>query len=336
MKYCVRCLVVTLGLTSSLTVHAHHSAIMFDTSREIVVDGVVTDYDWRNPHVHMVLETAGPNGEVIEQRVEVGAPSVLSPLGLTPESVRIGERVSVYGNPNRADARRSMLGRYLTKADGSQLPLNIGAPSLRDPDDASATSIEGTWFAPLVPFRGFLRSQGNWPLTDKARAERAEWTIAQASYADCIPVSVPTLMIYPVTMTVEVNADTVVFEVDWMTSRRVVYLDGRAHPQNAEPMLHGHSIGHWEGDTLVVDTIHYAAHSEGLTMGVGSGDRKHTVERFSLAEGGRHMNYAVIVEDPEYLLEPLTHSSQLEYRPDLEPTGLACDLEAARRYRTEE
>jgi hypothetical protein len=48
------------------------------------------------------------------------------------------------------------------------------------------------------------------------------------------------------------------------------------------------------------------------------------------------MNYEVIVEDPEYLIEPLTHSSQLEYRPDLEPTGLACDLEAARRYRTEE
>jgi hypothetical protein len=336
MKPYILWLAVIVGVVTSVVARAHHSAVMFDTSREIVVDGIVTEYDWRNPHVHMVLEITGANGEIREQRVEVGAPSVLAPLGLTPDSLRVGERVSIYGNPNRADVRRSMLGLYLTKADGSQLPLNIGAPSLLEPDDARATSIEGTWFGPLAPFRGFVRSQGNWPLTDKARMERAEWTIEQAAYADCVPVTAPTLMIYPVTTTVEVNDDTVVFEVDWMTSRRVVYLDGRGHPANAEPTLHGHSIGHWEGETLVVDTIHYAAHSEGLTMGVGSGRGKHTVERLSLAADGQHMNYEVIVEDPEYLVEPLTHSSQLEYRPDLEPTGLACDLEAARRYRIDE
>ncbi len=336
MKKYIGCLAVIIGLIFSVAVRAHHSAVMFDTTRQIVVDGVVTDYDWRNPHVHMVLEATGPDGERFEQRVEVGAPSVLSPLGLTPDSLRVGERVSVYGNPNRVDERRGMLGLYLTKADGSQLPLNIGAQSLLERADAQATSIAGTWFAPLVPFRGFVRSQGGWPLTELARAEKAQWSIDQASYADCVPVSVPTLMIYPVASTVEVNADTVEFYVDWMTSRRVVYLDGRGHPENAEPTLHGHSIGHWEGDTLVVDTVNYAAHSEGLTMGVGSGPRKHTVERFSLAEDGRHMNYSVIVEDPDYLTEPLTHSSQLEYRPNLEPTRLACDLEAAQRYRVEE
>lgn len=335
-RQCIAGLVLVVGLFSGVAGRAHHSAVMFDTSREIVVDGIVTDYDWRNPHVHMVLETVWPNGETGEQRVEVGAPSVLSPLGLTPDSLQIGERVSVYGNPNRVDERRGMLGLYLTKADGSRLPLNIGAQSLLEPEPASATSIEGTWFAPIGPFRGFVRSQGSWPLTDKARAERSQWTIDQASYADCVPVTAPTLMIYPVASTVEIDADTVVFYVDWMTSRRVVYLDGRGHPENAEPTLHGHSIGHWEGDTLVVDTVNYAAHSEGLTMGVGSGPRKHTVERFSLAEDGRHMNYSVVVEDPDYLTEPLTHSSQLEYRPDLEPTRLACDVEAAQRYRVEE
>jgi hypothetical protein len=336
MKNYVGCLIAIVGLGSGVAARAHHSAVMFDTSREIVIEGLVTEYDWRNPHVHMVLETTGSDGEVVEQRVEVGAPSVLSPLGLTPDSLRIGERVSVYGNPNRVDARRGMLGLYLTKADGSQLPLNIGAQSLLESEGVTATSIEGTWFAPIVPFRGFVRSQGTWPLTENARAERAQWNIERASYADCVPVTAPTLMIYPVTSTVEVNTDTVVFYVDWMTSRRTVYLDRRGHPENAEPTLHGHSIGHWEGDTLVVDTVHYAAHSEGLTMGVGSGTRKHTVERFSLAEDGRHMNYEVIVEDPDYLTEPLTHSSQLEYRPDLQPTRLACDLEAARRYRMDE
>ena len=48
------------------------------------------------------------------------------------------------------------------------------------------------------------------------------------------------------------------------------------------------------------------------------------------------MNYEVVLDDPEYLQEPVLYSSQLEYRPDLAPTGLACDLDVARRYLSDE
>jgi len=48
------------------------------------------------------------------------------------------------------------------------------------------------------------------------------------------------------------------------------------------------------------------------------------------------MNYEFVLEDPDYLAEPLTYRTQLEYRPDIEPTNLACDLETARRYQTGE
>jgi len=330
------CLLIAATLAASPFATAHHSAVMFDTSREIDVDGVVTRYDWRNPHVYMAISTVGPDGQAVELQVEAGAPSVLSPLGLTRESIRVGERVSIHGNPNRAGTGRIMLGRYLTREDGTQVPLNIAADSIRGATAARASSLAGTWFSPLDGFRGFSRSTASWQFTARGAAERAAWNIAQASYADCVPVTAPTLMIYPVATTVELHADTVVFNVDWMTSQRTVYVDGRSHPANVEPTLHGHSIGHWEGDTLVVDTVGYAAHSEGLTLGVPSGPRKHTVERFSLADDGRHMNYEFVLEDPDYLAEPLIYRSQLEYRPDIEPTNLACDLETARRYRTGE
>ena len=79
--------------------------------------------------------------------------------------------------------------------DGTELPLNIAAPSVRQASDARATSLAGTWFAPLEPFRGFTRSTATWPLSDAGRAAMAAWTPAQASYADCIPVTAPTLMI---------------------------------------------------------------------------------------------------------------------------------------------
>ena len=143
-------------------------------------------------------------------------------------------------------------------------------------------------------------------------------------------------MVYPVVTTVEVHSDTVVFNIDWMQSRRVVYLDGRGHPDNGERTLHGHSIGHWEGNTLVVDTTQYADHREGLAFGIPSGAGKHTVERFSLSEDRKHLDYEIMLEDPEYLVEPVTYSSQWEYRPELSPSGLACDLDVAQRFLSEE
>ncbi len=328
-------LVLIFGSAIASTAGAHHSAVMFDTSREIIIEGVVSEYDWRNPHVHMAVQTTDPDGETYEQQIEVGAPSVLLPLGLTADSVFIGERVTVRGSPNRNGARRAALGRSLTKENGTVLPLHIAAPTLRTPRDARATSLAGTWFSPFPQFRRLTGARGSWNATEKGRSAIAAWDISRASYADCIPVTAPTLMVYPVTTTIEINADTVVFDIDWMTSRRVVYTDGRSHPESAERTLQGHSVGHWEGETLVVDTVSYADHKEGLAIGLASGARKHTVERFSLTDDGRHMNYEVMLEDPEYLAEPIAHNSQLEYRPDLEPTGLACDLEAARRYQTD-
>jgi hypothetical protein len=271
MKICARSFAMLLGLVAASTASAHHSAAMFDTSREIVVEGIVTRYEWKNPHIYMAVETTGPNGDTIEQSIEAGAPSVLLPLGLTPDSLSVGERVAIRGNPNKGSELGIMLGRSLTKPDGSELPLNIAARSIRNPRDARATSLAGTWFSPLASFRSYLGGMRSWNLTDKGRDARAAFDIREASYQDCIPVTAPTLMVYPVTTTVEITEDTVVFDVDWMMSRRVVYTDGRGHPENGEPTLHGHSIGHWEGETLVVDTVRYMPHKEGMALGLPSG-----------------------------------------------------------------
>jgi hypothetical protein len=117
-----------------------------------------------------------------------------------------------------------------------------------------------------------------------------------------------------------------------MTTRRVVHLDGRAHPENGERTLNGHSIGRWEGDTLVVDTTLFADHREGLAFGIPSGAGKHVTERFSLSADRRHLDYAAVLEDPEHLAAPVSFAAQWEHRPELAPTGLACDLDVAQRF----
>jgi hypothetical protein len=327
---------ITIGVVAALVsapLHAHHSAANFDTRTEITIDGVVTQYDWRNPHVYMALEVETPDGARVEQEVEAGASSVLLPLGLTPDSVQLGDRVSIRGNPSRSGPGYIVLGRELTKADGTVLPLNIGSRSARAPSTAEAASIAGTWFSPLSSFREFGGSQREWQLTPQAQAAREAYDgTTQSAHAQCIPVTTPMVMVYPVVTTVEVNPDTVVFNVDWMTTRRVVYLDGRAHPENGERTLNGHSIGHWEGDTLVVDTTLFADHREGLAFGIPSGAGKHVVERFSLAADRRHLDYEATLEDPENLAAPVSFAAQWEYRPELTPTGLACDRDVAQRF----
>lgn len=332
----IRILGVLLGVALAASAEAHHSAAMFDTSKEISIEGVVTRYDWKNPHVYITVRATGADGQVYDQEIEAGAPSVLLPLGLHEDSLHPGDRVTLRANPNRRGEGHIALGREVVKADGSVLPLFIASNGVNKPVTARASGLAGTWFAPRQGFFAFTSSRRNWSLTDAGRKALDEFTPRDATHAECIPVTAPTLMVYPVVRTVEINDDTVVFNVDWMSSKRVVYMDGRGHPENGERTLHGHSIGHWEQNTLVVDTVQFADHREGNALGLPSGPRKHLVERFSLTQDARHINYKAVLEDPDYLAEPVTFSSQWEYRPELEPTGLKCDLDVARRYLTDE
>ena len=104
-------------------------------------------------------------------------------------------------------------------------------------------------------------------------------------------------------------------------------MDGREHPENVERTLQGHSIGWWEGDTLVVDTRLLADHRAGNGFsGVPSGSQKHVVERFSLSEDGTHAIVDVIIEDPEYLAEPFTGQTTMVYSPQLQLYTYDCRL----------
>jgi hypothetical protein len=70
-------------------------------------------------------------------------------------------------------------------------------------------------------------------------------------------------------------------------------------------------------------------------LGLGSGEQKHVTERFSLDKDRNQLYYEFVVEDSEYLAEPLTGSAYLTYRPDLEPSGVPCDPEVSSRFLTE-
>ena len=92
-----------------------------------------------------------------------------------------------------------------------------------------------------------------------------------------------------------------------------------AHPANIQPSLLGHSIGRWEGATLVIDTIGFEPDSSGLALNVPAGARKHMVERLTLTEDRTRLRYEVTVEDPDFLTGPATLTQERDHRPDLDP-----------------
>ena len=92
---------------------------------------------------------------------------------------------------------------------------------------------------------------------------------------------------------------------------RHIYMDGRKHPEPAllNPSTTGHSIGHWEGETLVVDTIGFIA---GGTPGGGKiGPGTQLKEQFRLIDGGKKLSVTFTWSDPAYYVKP--HIYELQY-----------------------
>jgi hypothetical protein len=321
-----------MGLVFSSAALAHHSAAAYDTQKEAKITGTVTEYKFRNPHVYMTIQVKKADGTTAATEVEAGAASVLGPLGFTKDSVAIGDVVTVAGNPNRLNPDSSILGKDLYKRDGTYYPLNVASRSVYAASNDIAKSIAGTWFSPRTEFNAFLGGARNWPVTDKGKTAMAINDPKATTQKDCIPIGAPALMFYPVANTVSIEKDRVVMKVDWMNSDRTIYLDGRKHPPAAQASLQGHSVGHWEGDTLVVETANFQEHPMGLSMSLPSSTQKKLTEKFRLAPDGKSLLYSGVIEDPVYLSKPVEWLGHWEYRPNMLHSNEKCDLEVARKF----
>ena len=324
--------VCSMSIALAAPALAHHSAAAFNTQQEIKVTGSVTEYTFKNPHVYMMLQVRKADGSTGAMEVEAGAASVLNPLGFNRDSVTVGDVVTIVGNPARNNPDKLMLGKDLFKQDGTYYPLNIASRSVYAPKNESATTIAGTWFSPRTEFNAFLGGARNWQVTEKGKAAMANADPKATTQKDCIPIGAPALMFYPVANTITVQRDRVVMKVDWLDSERIIYLDARKHPPATETFLHGHSVGRWEGDTLVVETTNFKEHPMGLSTSLPSSTRKRLTERFGLSQDHKNLIYSGVVEDPVYLVQPVEWSGQWLYRPNMPHSNEKCDIEVARKF----
>jgi hypothetical protein len=84
---------------------AHHSAAMFDQSKKVTITGVVKRFQWAQPHCWIDLAVMGDAGEELTWSFEGGAPTQMQMVGLTPDILKVGDKVAITGHPLR-DGRR--------------------------------------------------------------------------------------------------------------------------------------------------------------------------------------------------------------------------------------
>lgn len=309
---------------------AHHSQAMFDTSQEILIEGTVARFDWVNPHMYLIVETQGPDGEpALVEGEGLGITQALVD-GLDREALQPGTPVVMRANPNRGGWGKQVRILDVTTEDGEIHPFyTANSRTLRL---TPADSLGGRWAPARQALGAAFGAMARWPVTPDGRAAQAQLIADGLCYVEPTPF----LSILDEMREIEIGEDLVLLRFDNTGDHvtRTVHMNTE-HPAGVQPSRQGHSIGWWEGDTLVIDTIAFAPDPSGIAGNVPSSAAKHTVERLTLTENRTRLRYEVTVDDPVYLSEPATLTQQWDHRPDLEfsPASEACDDEVAARYR---
>jgi len=114
-------------LAAQVPAFAHHAvSAEFDRNKPISFTGTVKKVDWMNPHIYTHIEAKDANGKTVVYQVEGGAPNSLFRNGWRPDSLKIGEVVSVTGSRAKSEASFRVSGT-ITKADGTRVWGGAGA-----------------------------------------------------------------------------------------------------------------------------------------------------------------------------------------------------------------
>ena len=131
----VRAVLFAAALTAMASlaapVFAHHSFSMFDMDRDVTYKGVVADYKWVNPHVHITMDVKGAPG-VDKQTigtwdVEGGSTNIMGRQGWTRATLKPGDPITIVGHPMK-DGSKGISLFYMIKADGSRMYHDIARP----------------------------------------------------------------------------------------------------------------------------------------------------------------------------------------------------------------
>ncbi len=342
--------VAGVALGGATTALAHHGLGRFDRSRQVAFTGVITGLDFVNPHSYLHFDVVNAAGTTISMRCEMRAATLLRRSGWTPEMFKVGERATVFGYAHRDDPascyledikigdgpslNRNAQLEMTSKVDLSTRPARLptGEPNISGdwaqeqyviavPPGGGGVmtpkslipAIQSGQLAPKdIPPSGWDARPVSFTPRGKAEADAFRlWSPEDNPRLRCRPTSIILDWVFdgPVNRIAQ-EADRIVIDYGLFSFERVIHMDRREHPKNLAPSYAGHSIGRWDGDVLVVDTV-------GFTPGViappvRNSDRLHIVERFSLDPAHWTLKREYVAEDPVYFTDRYIGSDTLQ------------------------
>ena len=302
---------------------AHHSLLNYDDSQLVDVEGVVTDLYWGNPHVSITLNTTSESGEEIDWFIESGPVNQMERRGVGPDSVELGDTLFISGiASNRAD-EFAMMPVLMRLASGQNLILDerqagrFGlletfealAAAAVDEELAQAAIRDANGIFRVWTNRGWIERYREWgqsvlPLTDEARAAQEAWYQPTDDLAlQCVKAGMPEAQLNPFPIEFIEQGDNIVMRIEEWENVRTIYMDGStSEGQPTSPL--GYSVGHWEGNTLVVrtDKINAPFFDD---RGTPQTEAVEIVERFTLSEDETRLDWEATVYDEGTFTEPM-------------------------------
>ncbi len=326
------------------TANAHHGINgQFDTSQTFEVSGMVTRLALVNPHSYVYFDVTGDDGAAIPWRCEMRAGSLLRRSGWS-EVFSPGAKITIFGSPDRVDEQTCYM-MNVTFEDGTTLdryaqvvPADVDdvAPVERPLRLADGQlNLAGTWGtagegpppgiagnvfvtgsrAVVLERLGMGMGMGAFappsvqPTAAGLAAIEGLTHVADNPRFHCMAVNI----FHDWTFDRHINEilqteNTITLKYGFMDLVRMIHMTLAQHPADIMPTRAGHSIGRWEDDVLVVDTVGF---DEGFIVAGPGGivkhsDELHTVEQFSYDPENMTLHRSYVAEDPLYLTGQFT------------------------------
>lgn len=334
-----------LGIATSSFAH-HSNAPHFDNSVNVSVNAIVTSWEFVNPHAYIFFEGTNEGGETAAWRCESSSATNMGRRGFDENTFYAGQKLTIVGNPARREDNVCFVSNFIfedgvTIGGRDTLPEDKRSGAIQETIAATAAdrpeylengqpNISGFWVragrggppagAAITGVAGAAEpAAGGRPAGGGGGRPQIELTeagkVAQDAYVQIyddpgIHCDIGNVF-FGWTHDSHVNEviqyeDRIVLQYGYMDFVRTIHLDMDEHPENIVPSRGGHSIGHWEGDTLVVDTIGF---SQGILSALGStpnSDQMTATEKFWIDKENQTLNNSYIAIDPGFLVAPYT------------------------------
>jgi hypothetical protein len=221
--------------------------------------------------------------------------------------------------------------RAMCAAGGLLIGLAVasGPGQTADKKDGGPPSFSGLWF----PAGGGKRAPNPLPFTPKAQAEHdayvAKFTDDDDPGRYCITPGMPRA-IWGAPFAVELFDSPKDLTIYWegYNQYRKIYKEGFDRPDPIIDTQMGYSVGHWEGDTLVIETDHLKPYPYMNRLPTSSSahivERMHLEERETNGEKRKYLVDELVLTDPKVYTEPIHITSLLVYRPDTQVLEYSC------------